>query len=188
LKDNRQIAAAIDLRVQQLAVQGVSDSALVDQMIGYMSGLQRLWTSTTDEELAALCRDYPGFARYATLMEEVSEAMRTGVGVPAGIKQLPPLPDHLKRALEKLLTDGAALECGLQQQSDESSAGRSKANLAQCLPHETFDLDALYRQWRPAIAQLVAEVRAAELPQQTQRLMLQALENMASRIDSLQGR
>jgi hypothetical protein len=33
-KDNQQIAAAIDLRVRQLSVQNLSDSALIEQMLG----------------------------------------------------------------------------------------------------------------------------------------------------------
>ena len=74
MKEWRDIAAAIDERVRQLAAQGVSDSALVDQMMGYMQPLQRLWNATTDDELDALCTAYPGFVRYATLMEELSRS------------------------------------------------------------------------------------------------------------------
>src|ERR1019366_9718513 len=99
MKNSRQIAAAIDLRVRQLAAQTASDSALIDQMVGYMADLQRLWISTTDVELATLCEEYPGFLRYATLMENLSEALRTGVGVPPHIQQLPRLPDHFKRVM-----------------------------------------------------------------------------------------
>jgi hypothetical protein len=36
MKINRQIAAGIDQRVRQLAGQNLSDSALVDQMVGYI--------------------------------------------------------------------------------------------------------------------------------------------------------
>lgn len=56
---NRRIAAGIDQRVRQLAGQNLSDSALVDQMVAYMADLQALWNSTTDEELDALCEEYP---------------------------------------------------------------------------------------------------------------------------------
>lgn len=59
MKSSREIAVAIDLRVRQLAVHRLSDSALVDQMVGYMGDLQQLWTSTTDQELAALCEEFP---------------------------------------------------------------------------------------------------------------------------------
>jgi hypothetical protein len=33
--------------------------------VGYMADLQRLWNSTTDVELAALCEEYPDFVRDA---------------------------------------------------------------------------------------------------------------------------
>src|ERR1039457_3586279 len=39
IKINRQIAAGIDQRIRQLAGQNLSDSALVDQMVGYMADL-----------------------------------------------------------------------------------------------------------------------------------------------------
>jgi hypothetical protein len=63
MKDNQQIAAASDLRVRQLSVQNLSDSALIEQMFGYAASLHRLWASTADDELVALCRKYPGFVR-----------------------------------------------------------------------------------------------------------------------------
>jgi hypothetical protein len=64
-----------------------------------------------------------GIVRYATLMENLSEAMRTGVGVPAHIKRMAPLPEALKQALIKLMSDGAELERGLQQRIE---AGRPR--------------------------------------------------------------
>lgn len=185
MKENRQIAAAIDLRVRQLAAQGVSDSALVDQMFGYVTNLQRLWTSTTDEELAALCEDYPGFVRYATLMENLSEALRTGTGVPAHVKELAPLPDPLKRAMAKLLSEGAELERALQQRIDEGGPRRSRAKVSQGQACETHDLDGRYRDWCATIAPFVAEVRAGGLPEPAQALLLQGVESTAMRLERL---
>ena len=73
MNENRQIAEAIDLRVRQLAVHRLSDAELIDQMLGYMPDLQRLWDSTTDDELFGFCEKYPGFLRYATVMEDLSQ-------------------------------------------------------------------------------------------------------------------
>ena len=186
MMNSRQIAAAIDLRVRQLAAQTASDSALIDQMVGYMADLQRLWISTTDVELATLCEEYPGFLRYATLMENLSEALRTGVGVPAHIQQLPRLPDHFKRVMEGLLTDGAALERALQQCNDQAHAGRTNDEVIQSLPRGPRDLDRLYRQWSAGVVQFVTEVRGSDLPEPSQQLMLQAFKDIASRIECLQ--
>jgi hypothetical protein len=54
--EEHRIAAAIDQRVRQLEAKGVSDEALPEHMVGYMLDLQRLWSTTSDELLASLCR------------------------------------------------------------------------------------------------------------------------------------
>ena len=73
---HRQLAAAPDLRVRQLAEEGVPRSAIIERMTGYVVDLGKIWNATTDEQLAALCRAYPGFHSYAELMEEAAEAER----------------------------------------------------------------------------------------------------------------
>jgi hypothetical protein len=142
---NRRIAAGIDQRVRQLAGQHLSDSALVDQMVAYMADLQALWNSTTDEELDVLCEEYPGFVRYATVMENLSKALRTGVGIPAQVKQLPPLPESMREPIQRLLTEGAAIERRLQQQIDDSRRGRSVAD-------DIAAVEGLLREWGPRSA------------------------------------
>ena len=54
--EEHRIAAAIDQRVRQLEAKGVSDEALPEHMVGYLLDLQRLWSTTSDELLASLCR------------------------------------------------------------------------------------------------------------------------------------
>ena len=62
-------------------VEGVPDSALIFRMMAHTTELQRIWTSTTDQQLAILCREYPGFYRYASLIL-TEEERRTLFGVP----------------------------------------------------------------------------------------------------------
>jgi hypothetical protein len=188
MKNSRDIAAAIDLRVRQLAVHRLSDSALIDQMVGYMGDLQRLWTLTTDQELAALCDEFPGFVRYATLMESVSEALRCGAGVPASVKQLPPLPEPIKRKVENLLSDGAALERALQQKIDASHAERFRSRTVQAPQYTIADLDVPCGQWHAAAQQLIADLAEFDAPEQAQQLIRHALQEMATRIEQLRGR
>lgn len=185
LSKNLQVAVAIDVRVRQLALQGVSGHALADRMIGYMPELQKLWTSATDEELAAYCRDYPGFLRYARVMEEVSERMRADTGIPAGVKQLSPLPDHFKQSLERLFTQGSGLERGLQGLIDESSRNRLNVKTTPLLQQQFRELDAVYCQWGPAILEFLNQLQASGLSSEVQHMVRQSLESMASRIDSL---
>ncbi len=178
IKDNRRIAAAIDLRVRQLAGHHLSDSALVDQMVAYMADLQALWNSTTDEELDALCEEYPGFVRYATVMENLSEALRTGVGVPAHVRQQPRLPEHIKGPMQRLLTEGAALERRLQQRIDDSRGGLE-------VDHEMTDVEVLLRDWSPAVSRLVREVQGSGLAAQAQQPILRAFKDLAASIGQL---
>ena len=101
-----------------------------------------------DDELIALCRQYPGFVRFATLMENLSETMRTGVGVPAHIKEMAPLPEALGQAMIKLMSDGAELERGLQQRIEAGRPRRQqKAKVPEGPPPNRGDLDDLYQQW-----------------------------------------
>jgi hypothetical protein len=74
--DHRQRAAAMDLRMRQLADEGVPRSAIIDRMTAYVVDLGKIWNATTDDQLAALCDAYPGFHAYAVLMEEAAEAER----------------------------------------------------------------------------------------------------------------
>lgn len=175
---NRQIAAGIDQRVRQLAGQNLSDSALVEQMVGYMAELQALWNSTTDEELDALCEKYPGFVRYATVMENLSEALRTGVGVPAHVRQQPRLPEHIKGPMQRLLTEGAALERRLQQRIDDSRGGLQ-------MDDAVTDVDVLLREWSPAVSRFVREVQGSGLAAQAQEPILRAFKEMAASIGQL---
>ena len=101
MTDYRQRAAAMDLRMRQLAEEGVPRSAIIARMTGYVVDLGTIWNTTTDEQLAALCRDYPGFHTYAKLMEEAAEAERQKPARP--YDGLPALPDALKEQLSSLL-------------------------------------------------------------------------------------
>jgi hypothetical protein len=185
VKSNREIATAIDLRVRQLAVRRLSDSALADQMVGYMGDLQQLWTSTTDRELAALCAEFPGFVRYATLMENVSEALRSGEGVPASLKQLAPLPERVKRVVEQLLSEGVALERAWQQRIDAARAVRFRTKTTQGLRSETADLDARRALWCAAAEQLVAGLSSSNVSDQAQQLVTDAFQDLTRRIEQL---
>jgi hypothetical protein len=173
LEDNWEIAAMIDERVGQLTRDAVSDTVLINRMLGYMPALHRLWTSAPDEELAALFNAYPGFVRYARLMEDMSEALRTGVGVPPGVTDLPPAEEPVKGLLEGMLATGATLEQQLQHRRDERVADKDVL------------LETLYRRWRTTVPRLVAHVGSSTLHPRSQSMIVQVLEEMAARIDSL---
>lgn len=110
MTDYRRMAQSMDERARQLMNEGVTAGELIHQMVGYLPELNQIWVGATDEELAELCEDYPGFYQYATLMEEGAEAERAKPH--RGYDGLQPLNDKLKKMLEQLLTEAAKLEQG----------------------------------------------------------------------------
>ena len=172
-KENWEIAAVIDERVRQLTREAVNDTVLINRMLGHMPALQRLYTSASDEELVALSVAFPGFVRYARLMEDMSEALRTGVGVPPGVTDLPPLEEPFKEILQGILATGSTLEQQLQQRREER------------LADQDILLENLYCRWRSAVPHFVDHLRNSSLPPRSQDMIVQVLEEMAARIDSL---
>jgi hypothetical protein len=155
-EENWETAAVIDERVRQLARQGVSDPVLVNRVLGYMPALHRLYASATDAELAALAAVYPGFVRYARLMEDMSEAMRTGVGVLPGVTGFPLAQEPLKGLLEGMLASGATLEQQLPAGTPlspldirASRVSRARRKIHSSPPRPEHDRSGIERNGRP---------------------------------------
>ena len=97
MTDVSRIAMAINLRVRQLEAQGITGIALANHMIGHMQDLHDIYSAASDRTLRDLCDRFPGFERYARIMEDVSEqnqAMMASGSHPHG--NLPELPEPLK--------------------------------------------------------------------------------------------
>lgn len=176
--DYRQLAAAMDLRVRQLIEEGVPRPAIVERMTGYVADLGKIWNATTDEQLAALCRDYPGFHTYAVLMEEAAEAERQKPARP--YDGLPELPNALKEQLSSLLGTAAKLERDYQSGLDAAGASAPTAWL---LP-----LSKLHAEWQADLARFKAVIQGAGLPQKSRDMVLPTLERMAQQIRELEAR
>ena len=176
--DHRQLAAAMDLRMRQLTEEGVARSAIIDRMTAYVVDLGKIWNSTTDDQLAALCREYPGFYTYATLMEEAAAAERQKPARPCD--DLPALPEALKQQLSSLLSSAAKLERDYQSVLD--AAGPS-APTSWRLP-----LSQLHAQWQADVTRFKAAIQDANLPQPSRDMLLPILERMAQRIGELEAR
>ncbi|MBW5812780.1 hypothetical protein H0I54_13465 [Yersinia kristensenii] len=74
MADFRRMAAKMDQHMQQLDAQGVTEPhPIINRMMGYTPELHQIWTDTTDKELIALTQEYPGFYRYALIMETAFE-------------------------------------------------------------------------------------------------------------------
>jgi hypothetical protein len=178
MNDSRQRAAAMDLRMRQLAEEGVPRSAILERMTGYVVDLGNIWNATSDEQLAALCHDYPGFHSYAVLMEEAAAAERQKPARP--YDDLPEFPDALKQQLSSLLGTAAKLERDYQSVLD---AAGTAAPTSWLLP-----LSRSHAQWQADLTRFRAALQGASLPQKSRDMVLPALERMAQQIGKLEAR
>jgi hypothetical protein len=174
----RELAAAMDLRMRQLAEQGVPTQAVIGRMAGHLVDLQKIWTTTTDEQLAMLCGEYPGFHQFAMLMEEgaAAEVQKSG----RSYDGLPELPTALKEQLAALLGTAAKLERDYQSVLDAAGAPVPPDWLAPIIK-----LDA---QWTADLVRFTDALRSTGVPQQSREIILPALEDMARRIGGLEER
>ncbi len=174
MPDASQIAAAINLRVRQLEARGITGIALGNHMIGHMQDLHRIYNTASDRTLRDLCHRFPGFERYARLMEEVSEqnqAMVASGTHPYG--DLPELPEPLKASLIHVMRAAAELEREFQAAVD---GGRDD---------QAERLTAMRQRWADDLRKLVYEFRSSDLPLRTQALVQQAVKAAAERIERL---
>lgn len=174
MTDASRIATAINLRVRQLEAQGITGIALANHMIGHMQDLHDIYSAASDRTLCDLCDRFPGFERYARIMEEVSEqnrAMMASGSHPHG--NLPELPEPLKTKLVHVLRAAAELEYEAQATVD----GR------QGDPAER--LTELRQRWADNLGRLVSEFQSSDLPPEAQALVQQVLKATAQRIQTL---
>ena len=138
MNEFRRLAAKIDQHMQQLAAQGVSEAhAIINRMMGYGPDLHRIWVGTSDQQLMALSREFPGFYRYARIMEEASEAERRKASRP--YDGMAEFSEQHKQMGAQLLTTAATLERGYQ-------AFRASGSLQDFRP-QLDELGRLHRQW-----------------------------------------
>src|SRR5450631_4622166 len=102
MNEFRRLAAKMDQHMQQLAAQGDNDGhAIINRMMGYVPDLHKIWVGTSDDQLMALSNEFPGFYRYALIMEEASEAERNKPSRPSdGLAQF---SEQHKRQAAQLL-------------------------------------------------------------------------------------
>jgi len=178
MSEYRRLAAGMDLRMEQLAAEGVPVSTMIDRMAGHLPDLHRIWTSTTDDQLAMLCREYPGFHRYATLMEEAAEAERRKPARP--YDDLPELPDALKEHLLALLSTAAKLERDYQAVLDATGASAPTPWIRPLIELRTH--------WEADLSRFKAALQSAGVPQKSRDIILPELDRMAQQIVELEDR
>lgn len=174
--DFRQLAAKIDQHMQRLAAEGVSEApAIIDRMMGYVPDLHKIWVGTSDAQLIALSREFPGFYRYAFIMEEASEAERNKPSRP--YDGLPALAEEHKQQAAQLLVTAATLERDYQ-------ALRERDNPQVSQP-QVKELEQLHRQWLSDLDSFKNALRAQGADPQALAYVNEAFARLAERIKPL---
>ena len=179
MNEFRRLAAKIDQHMQQLSAQGVSEThAVINCMMGYVPGLHRIWVGTSDQQLMALSHEFPGFYRYALIMEEASEAERNKASrAYDGMAELS--EEHKQRAAQLLVT-AATLKRGFQ-------AFNGSGNL-QVFQPQVNELGRLHRQWLSDLDSFKNSLREEGAEPKALEYANEALGRLAERIKQLTGR
>ncbi len=111
MNEFRRLAAKIDQHMQHLAAEGVDEGpAIINRMMGCVPDLHKIWVGTTDSQLMALSREFPGFYRYALTMEDASEVERNKASRP--YDGMAEFSEQNKQMGTQLLTTAVMLERG----------------------------------------------------------------------------
>ena len=176
--DCRPLAAAIDVRMRHLTQEALPRSAIIGYMAGYVVDLGKIWNTTTDDQLATLCRDYPGFHSYAVLMEEAAEAERQK---PArSYDDLPELPEALKKHLSSLLSIATQLERDYHTLLNAADTAVPLSSLAL--------LNTLHAEWEAGLTRFTADIQHSNLPQTSRDSLMPVIERMTQQIGKLHAR
>jgi hypothetical protein len=164
--------------MQQLAAQGVNDApAIINRMMGYVPDLHKIWVETPDDQLMALSNEFPGFYRYALIMEEASAAERNKASRPYdGMAQF---SEQHKQLAAQLLTTAATLERGYQ-------AFRGSGNL-QVFQSQVNELGRLHRKWLSDLESFKGSLRAQGAEPMALEYVNEAFGRLAERIQTLAG-
>jgi len=178
MREFHRLAAAMDLRIQQLTAEGVHGAAIIERMVGHLPDLQQIWVGTSDNQLAMLCNEFPGFRRYAILMEEAAEAERRKPSHP--YDDVPELPDSLKDAMAALLVTAATLERSYQEvlDVDKSPEWRLQVN----------ELNRLHLKWVADLEHFTSVLKRSDVPKKTVDILVDALDPINECIAQMQNR
>ena len=178
MNEFRRLAAKMDQHMQQLSAEGVNDAhAIINRMMGYVPDLHKIWVGTSDDQLIALSNEFPGFYRYALIMEEASEAERNKASRPYdGMAQC---SEQHKQLGDQLLTTAATLERGYQ-------AFRGSGNL-QVFQPQVNEMGKLHRQWLSDLENFKTSLRAQGAEPKALEYVNEAFGRLAERIKKLAG-
>ena len=176
MNEFRLLAAKMDQHMQQLSARGVNNPhAIIDRMMGYVPDLHKIWVETSNDQLSALSNEFPGFYRYALIMEEASEAERNKASRPYDGLEL--FPEQDKQLAAQLLTTAATLERGYQ-------AFRGSGCL-QVFQPQVNEMHKMHRQWLADLDSFKSSLRAHGADPKGVMYVKEAFSHLVERIQKL---
>ncbi|MGX5056795.1 hypothetical protein ACWKX9_24600 [Enterobacter asburiae] len=172
MNEFRGLAARIEQHMQQLASEGVTGAPeIFNRMVGYVPDLHQIWVNTSDQQLMSLAREFPGFYRYARIVEDASEAERKKASRSYdGIEKVSEL--H-RQTGERLLTTAAMLEHGFQA---------FRASGLSVFDNSIKELNIKHKQWISDLNDFKNSLRDHGVDPRTQGYVEQVFENLSERI------
>jgi len=178
MNEFRRLAAKMDQHMQQLAAEGVNDApAILHRMVGYVPELHRIGVGTTDDQLIALSHEFPGFYRYARIMEEAFEAEHRKASRP--YDGLAPLSEPHQQRAAHWLTMAATLERGYQALLENGNAKVAQPQVR--------EMDRLHQQWLSDLESFKRALRAQGAEPRALEYVNEAFGPLAERIKQLAG-
>ena len=174
----RQLAAKMDQQMQQLSDQGVNDAyAIINRMMAFVPDLHKIWVGTSDDQLAALSNEFPGFYRYAIMMEDASKIELNKASRPYdGMAQF---SEQHKQQATQLLVTAATLERSYQELFGN--------NNLQAVQPQVIELDKLHRQWLSDLESFKKSLRAQGAESKALEYVNEAFGHLVERIKKLAG-
>ena len=77
-KEQKELARTIDRYIKRATQKGGGDEQILHDISNYMATFKRLLDTSTPAEMDTLCTLYPGFYRFAKLLENLAGAIRDG--------------------------------------------------------------------------------------------------------------
>lgn len=172
MNEFRRLAARMEQHMQLLDAEGVSEPAeIFNRMMGYIPELHQIWVNTSDQQLMALFSEFPGFYRYAQIVEDASEAERNRPS--RSYDGMEKISEQHRQMGERLLTTAATLEHGFRA---FRTGGFSvfDAQLA--------DLNLKHRQWIADLADFKKSLRNHGADPRVLTCVDQVFDGLAERI------
>ena len=170
----RKLAATMDRQMRQLALDGITGTAVIGPMLGHIADLHQIWTAVPDKQLALLFQAYPEFHRYAALMEEGKEVDLQRAGNLSEGSAAAALAHSLAKPFSLFMTNGKAIERGFRSILDDAGQPGWRKRVS--------ELVRLHRAWTVQLGQYKTTLATASISEESLKIAIAPLEALSEQI------